>query len=782
MQCNAMQCNDVTVSLYILYDNVRDRVMKRPCHGHCRIICYATIALLFCILQWSCYESVENTAVHSVSFDKVDVKDAPISDWYVCGTFSEKDAKKMDSLINVSDVASLQGIENPDTLNTFWFNGLYTPNYKVLDISEMFGVKNTGRSKLLQGKSTYLFCDIVSDKNVNVYMQVKSRMLCTNMLNGKLLKRRRINGLDIYPVTLKKGINKYIVKVVPKNENYSIETVFIDSSTVAKKYVDAHSNNFLLPTVNVKNHNVVLTGNHRGVLNSDVSLAISDAEQRQMYSCKLRKDSLQYHVPSLETGKSYLCRMTIAGQTVNQPIVCGHFRDAYNRLQTIRKKIPAGNPRLDEIDQIFFRLDYLLHNNNVVRDLDWQYKIPILTYQLEVIFANLNSTKGYDKGEFNIQFKAYRSELDGNVQRYLLARPNELERGKKYPLVVIVRPTADKYHPFMINQQVARQNALNELQSLANRYNYIVIMPEARMYVNEELVPIVEKEFELAIEDVKKHYPIDEDRVYLHANCSGGYRALRLACNNVGKYAAIALYAPQCKITHISDWSERTAPENHIDRFGKTPMFIMGDPIDTHSPYDNYAAFIDECKKNMVPLTVSLVLNSGYKYNKALVGEEAFQFFRGKARTVRANDVAENDTSSLIMDFYSSPYVYVYNKSNKSESYQKLVKNICKDYEDNLHSSLPLVADTDVDKDLLLAKNVFFIGTQFNNPIINECLKEVERNNNPDFNGGHSNISLFVQPFNQIRKVIVLQTVGDDCAFLPQSWLYGVLNQVNFKK
>jgi predicted esterase len=158
------------------------------------------------------------------------------------------------------------------------------------------------------------------------------------------------------------------------------------------------------------------------------------------------------------------------------------------------------------------------------------------------------------------------------------------------------------------------------------------MMPEMRTYLDEDVTPEAEEELKLALKDVQKHYPVDTTRVFLHANCSGGYRALRIATANPNMFAAIGLYAPTYHCPFDSEWSKEHAPEKMIGRLKGIPMFIHYDPFDEHSSYDTFADLVEDCKKEGIPLMLSVKRNSGQFYNVVLVGKEALDFFEGKSK------------------------------------------------------------------------------------------------------------------------------------------------------
>lgn len=716
------------------------------------------------------YNGMENMAVHSVETKKSLSEQKPINDWYVCGAFSpQQDSIPADSMAkNIYDFAEMP---NPDTLNPYWYNGLYHPQYNLLDLREVYHLQPNQTQ--LNGKITYLACDIKSEVDQNLYLNVKSSMKYDQRLDEQSLHRKDIQGLNFYPIHLKKGFNRYFVKAMAETEDYSFETIVLDSNAVASSYTNGQSNNIVFPEISASDKLATLTNAHQNLMNVPVKIQFYDVKGSKVYEIILQKDSFTYKIPTLQAGKSYMCSMSLAGQRVRQPIVCGSFDEVYERFLRLRSEISNQHPRANEIDQILYRLKFLLHHETRKTDWWWQFKIAPLTYQLEVIFANLKGGHGKDKGEFNIQFITYTSQLDGGIQRYLLATPNEIKKGKKYPLVVIVRPHVDNHYHFFTSPQFTHQWAINIIQSLANSHDFIVMLPEARMYHNEDLTPFAEAEMKLAIEDVKKHYKIDEERMYLHGICSGGYRALRMATENPGMFAALGLYTPIYHEKLLSSRAKAHSIENLLPNLAGTPIMIHADPFDKHTPYKVYADLISDCKKYGIPLTYSVKRNTELLYNAVVAGSEAFDFFDGKVKSGVKGTMVLPDTNLVVADLYSKPFVYVYNNRDYSAFYRSWLRTIQNDYEEYMNTPLPLVAEDAVDDEMLRTKNLFLIGTEFENPFL-AGLVDSARSEEPNLiERTRNSISIHRNVLTQ-KLYVICSSTSQDPSYFKYPWIDGM--------
>ena len=512
-----------------------------------------------------------------------------------------------------------------------FFDGIYTPLYGQLDLREVYAIGRDDTLDFDKSNKTELRCTIKSDGYIDVYLEAKSSMPASFILNDDTLCRREIDGINLYPMRLRKGKNKLLAVVTPIGDDLSFETTVYDSLSVAQLYAEQQSCCIIYPQISRHTKRITLSNAHQNVLSAPVSLTFKDVKGDTVSRIKLERDSMRYHVEALQENHSYICCMNIGNTVVRQPILCGKGDIELEKFTSLRDSLPKGHPRLDEVDQVLYRLRFLLnHPSRYEDEWWWQYKITPLTYQLEHIFAHLDGTYGDTDTEFNVKFITYQSAQDDSLQRYLLVTPNHIKQEAPMPLVVIIRPFCENRHHFFASPQLARQWALNIVQGLANHYGFIVMMPEARMLQSEDLTPKAEREVSLALADVKKHYRIDENRIYLHANCSGGYRALKYAEANPDIFAAIGLYAPMYKVDYTSEWSKKHTAKSLIGRLKGIPLMIHYDPMDGHSTPDQFKELIDDCHEYDIPLTLSVKRNSGKFYNVVIAGFEAFEFFGNK--------------------------------------------------------------------------------------------------------------------------------------------------------
>jgi enterochelin esterase-like enzyme len=146
------------------------------------------------------------------------------------------------------------------------------------------------------------------------------------------------------------------------------------------------------------------------------------------------------------------------------------------------------------------------------------------------------------------QVVTFRSDVDVTDQPYALYLPPRLEAGKKYPLVISLHGAMSN-HRLNLRRVFGRGNRPGETDAEATRYfppfrdvDFIVASPLSRGTMGYQGIP--EKDVYDVIADVRRRFPIDEDRVYLTGLSMGGGGTLWLGLTRPDLWAAIAPVCP----------------------------------------------------------------------------------------------------------------------------------------------------------------------------------------------------------------------------------------------
>jgi dienelactone hydrolase len=146
------------------------------------------------------------------------------------------------------------------------------------------------------------------------------------------------------------------------------------------------------------------------------------------------------------------------------------------------------------------------------------------------------------------QVLSFFSDIDDSDQPYALYLPQHFDAAKKYPLVISLHG-AWSNHRLNLRRVFGKGNLAGETDMEATRYfpalrpvDFIVASPYARGTMGYQ--GVAEKDVLDVLADVKRRFPIDEDRVYLTGLSMGGGGTLWLGLTHPDTWAAIAPVCP----------------------------------------------------------------------------------------------------------------------------------------------------------------------------------------------------------------------------------------------
>jgi fermentation-respiration switch protein FrsA (DUF1100 family) len=171
--------------------------------------------------------------------------------------------------------------------------------------------------------------------------------------------------------------------------------------------------------------------------------------------------------------------------------------------------------------------------------------MPVIRAGLFAAIAGILALSAIQPGP---QVATFPSDVDGTDQPYGLYVPKNFDPAKKYPLVVSLHG-AWSNHRLNLRRVFGMGNRPGESDLDATRYfpplpdvDYFVASPLARGTLGYQGIP--EKDVYDVVADVKRRFPIDEDRVYLTGLSMGGGGAVWLGLTRPDIWAAIAPVCP----------------------------------------------------------------------------------------------------------------------------------------------------------------------------------------------------------------------------------------------
>jgi poly(3-hydroxybutyrate) depolymerase len=146
------------------------------------------------------------------------------------------------------------------------------------------------------------------------------------------------------------------------------------------------------------------------------------------------------------------------------------------------------------------------------------------------------------------QVLTFFSDADDTEQPYGLYLPKNFDEKKSYPLVIMLHGAGDN-HRLSLRRVFGKSNAEGETDVEATRYfpewenvDFIVASPLARGTAGYQGIP--EEDVYDVLDDVKKRFKIDENRIYLTGLSMGGGGTLWLGLTRPDIWAAIAPVCP----------------------------------------------------------------------------------------------------------------------------------------------------------------------------------------------------------------------------------------------
>jgi poly(3-hydroxybutyrate) depolymerase len=249
-------------------------------------------------------------------------------------------------------------------------------------------------------------------------------------------------------------------------------------------------------------------------------------------------------------------------------------------------------------------------------------------------------------GQTGPQVITFTSDIDNSQQPYALYVPKGFDPSKKYPLVISLHGEGST-HRFSLQQLFSRENLEGRRYPEANRYfppfpdvNVIAAAPLARGTMGYQ--GIAEQDVNDVIADVKRRFPIDDDRVYLTGQGMGGGGVLWLGLTRPDLWAAIAPICPEpppdteslapnalnLPVRIFQGESDPLVPAES-SRQWRRELARGGAPVEyTEYPHVNHAAWtlaykdggifdwFAKFKRNRFPEHVHYVTNR-YRYNQA---------------------------------------------------------------------------------------------------------------------------------------------------------------------
>jgi predicted esterase len=305
-----------------------------------------------------------------------------------------------------------------------------------------------------------------------------------------------------------------------------------------------------------------------GELSGSISLKDSKQERELKKLTGVEPDftnpvSIEVAIPDLADG-NYQLALTLRpkdGEPIVKPspvlIARGLNGQAYS-LKT-RAASVAAKLKADKKAGLLFAIPAVEYAASMV-EMANSGRLSVERADVKGAIANASATLDrIEKGEDPLRALrgdvhwAYRSTVDDAAQPYRFYIPSNYDAKKKWPMVVALHGMGGDENSFFAGYDNGA------IRRVAEERGYIVVCPKGRgpysMYLASAERDVID-----VINEMKRDFSIDDDRVYLMGHSMGGYGSWSIAVNNPDVFAAIGPIAgggtpfsnPKLKaITHV---------------------------------------------------------------------------------------------------------------------------------------------------------------------------------------------------------------------------------------
>ena len=315
---------------------------------------------------------------------------------------------------------------------------------------------------------------------------------------------------------------------------------------------------------------------------------------------------------------------------------------------TYRDRCTRAAGKEDQNYEPCLSLAGLQENHKTVIDMgfrqDWQKKALIYAEMIE---------NGLNNSHSGFQMHSYHSPIDDQDQFYIFYMPRTVVSKQQLPLVIEVPHNAfgaivsqgpgtlitgesisDPYYKLKTQSLISRDaNYLLRLSMFCDEYGYACMFPYTRFRQFED--PLAIADMRESLDNAKKIYQIDLERVYLHGFCRGGGNSIKLAEYFPDEFAAVSSMnlniVPNSFPVLNKTWEKINDIRNYTNNLLYVPIQLIHGKHFPHSPVDQSKEFYSICKNN--GLTTELEFLAGdAQWDDRDEYRIAYEFFKGKKR------------------------------------------------------------------------------------------------------------------------------------------------------
>lgn len=583
---------------------------------------------------------------------------------------------------NISASKAHAGTQLSDRFRNVSVNSLFP----VIDINAVFRYKI---DSTISGNA-YLACIIKSNKERNLRLNFSSdngaKVWLNNILILKYDKELSVFSYENYlSVKLRKGSNFIMVKVYNSTSDW---LMYARLEKETKQGLSSHQK--LLCILN--NHNFLkrsiidsvpcLEANDKLPL-SKYKVFISDENNNLVFNDTVYvRKGWKKDISFLNDG-FYLTKLVLSCDTLEQFLYKGDIIGKIKEIIGYTEKLNLTLKVKNNLAANVYRFNHLLKPKskgaNFSEKQAWQRKIIYLYREIKTIYSNIIQNKEPLNEVPGFHIRTYVSEIDNQVQYYIVHIPKNYLKDKSFPIVFYIPYKLSYNYHYLESMRVANIDLIENLQDMSDKYSAIVVEPFSREVGRHNFNCIEETDFFEVFKTVKEDYNIDTNRLYLIGSCAGAHNAMNLAVKYPDLFAGIAFISPSFTEPYgykiKNQWIEQNEPLNYIRNVSNIPILIVHSKLDEHVPISISDDFMALYKTNGLSNIVYKRLDDVIdQYYWSEYSDDLFNFL---IKRKNASCPIEINLSAIQLKYCKAYWLKVnqFNVREKVEIYAKLKKN-----------------------------------------------------------------------------------------------------------
>ncbi|HTN22274.1 MAG TPA: hypothetical protein VL125_17480 [Pelobium sp.] len=548
------------------------------------------ILIFLCVIFSSC--SNDNSVYH---IDAINKDGIILRKWHVLGLFKTEVAEN-GLETNYLNTDKDESAITYQKLKAFKPSGQHQNSHNqeveinergIADFNKIFDIQEDKAGKAV----AYVACVIKSSKNQKLKLNFSSSDGAKIWLNHRLIfKDERGSGIHPYQnyvdIEIKQGDNLLLIKTANVEKQW---VMFAGIEQESKEGIKRHKKNFELQYGNlflsrniIENDTIKLTW---GIPENSYQLNIL-ADKNLLLDIKPDQN---INIGQLPDGfyktLLYTPQDTFASRFYKTKSITSSFNEV---IKAIEKSL-AGKKNVN-IDALLHRYNLLMKPENLphagFEKRSWDRRMLFILDNLknEYHIINKENKPGELKGTL---LRSYCSKIDSGAQYYILHVPEHYTKKQPVPLVIEMSKLMKWFPSPVETNRFANIDLIEYFSDMANKYNMIVAEPGGRTVDKPNYNNIDETDLWETIDDIKRQYNIDTNRIFLRGACRASYDALKMAVRYPGKFAAISTVAPEIipnsTETNKNIWLHHNDPFNFLGNIKDMPFYNIHSVLDTHS-------------------------------------------------------------------------------------------------------------------------------------------------------------------------------------------------------